>query len=394
LKAIKVDVAVVGGALVGSALALALARSALSIAIVEGRLAPTPDGARTEDDWDPRVYAISPGSREFLRALGVWQWLPQSRIQPIHAMQVWGDDARSCITFDALDARQPDLGSIAEGRELQHVLWQAVEAEANIQRLCPARCGALRVGDCGATLTTAEGDEISAALVIGADGAQSWVRAQIGAGAEWKSYDQMAVVANFGTERGHGNVARQWFRNDGVLAWLPLPGERISIVWSAEPALAQSLLQLAPEELCRRVAEAGHALLGEFRLITPPESFPLRRLTVPRTVSRAVALVGDAAHVIHPLAGQGVNLGFRDARALTDVLARRVPGQSLAEETLLRRYERSRREDWLLTERITDGLYELFRSERVFLRGIRNFGLGLTDRLGSLKRHLIAHAVS
>jgi 2-octaprenylphenol hydroxylase len=394
LTAIKVDVAVVGGALVGSALALALARSPLSVAIVEGRVAQSPDGARAEENWDPRVYAISPGSREFLRSLEVWQALPQSRIQPIHAMQVWGDDAHTSISFDALDSGQPDLGCIVEARELQHVLWRAIEAEPNIQRFCPARCVSLQVVDLGATLRTAEGVEIDAGLVIGADGAQSWVRAQTGLAAESKSYDQMAVVANFGTERGHGNVARQWFRSDGVLAWLPLPGQRVSIVWSAESALAESLLRLAPEELCRRVAEAGGGLLGEFRIITPPETFALRRLTVPRTVSRAVALVGDAAHVVHPLAGQGVNLGFRDARVLTEVLTRRVPRQSLADETLLRRYERSRREDWLVTERITDGLFELFRPERVSLKGIRNFGLGFADRWDWLKRRLITHAVS
>ena len=227
--------------------------------------------------------------------------------------------------------------------ELQHVLWQAIEAQPSIQRLCPARCGSLQVTGLGATLKTEEGAEIESGLVIGADGAQSWVRAQAGLAAESKAYDQIAVVANFATERGHGNVARQWFRSDGVLAWLPLPGQRISIVWATESALAESLLQLAPEELCRRVVEAGGGLLGEFRLVTRPESFPLRRLTVPRTVRCGVALVGDAAHVIHPLAGQGVNLGFRDARVLTDVLAHRAPRQSLGEETLLRRYERSLR---------------------------------------------------
>jgi 2-polyprenylphenol 6-hydroxylase len=390
---IKTDVAVVGAALVGSALALALVGSGLSVAIVEGRVSQPPEREKDES-WDSRVYAISPGNRRFLESLDVWQLLPQQRIQAIHAMQVWGDDGHTSIGFDALDAGLSDLGYIVEARELQYALWQAIEAKPGIQRFCPARCDSLQLTERGVLLRVADDVEIAAALIVGADGAQSWVREQVGLAAESKPYSQTAVVANFATERDHGNVARQWFRADGVLAWLPLPGRRISIVWSAESELLQTLLQLTPQELCRYVAEAGHGLLGDLALITPPESFPLRRLTVRHAVQRGVALVGDAAHVIHPLAGQGVNLGFRDARALAEVLAQRTPFQSLSDGALLRRYERARREDWLITERVTDGLYELFRPQRVFLKGIRNLGLGLTERVDWLKRRLLAHAVS
>jgi ubiquinone biosynthesis UbiH/UbiF/VisC/COQ6 family hydroxylase len=391
---ITADVAVVGGALVGSALALALARAGLSTAIVEGRIAPLPARGGEGESWDARVYAISPGSRNFLEGLGVWQALPAERVQPIHAMQVWGDDGQNCIAFDALECGLAELGYIVESRELQHVLWRAIEQQPEIDRLCPAHCAALHFTDSGATLATAEGAQIAAALIIGADGAQSWVRSQAGLASEPRPYAHTAVVANFATERPHGNIARQWFRTDGVLAWLPLPGQQISMVWSAETALAQALLRLAPEELCRRVAEAGGSLLGGLTLITPAQGFPLRRLTVPQAVKSGVALVGDAAHVVHPLAGQGVNLGFRDARVLAEVLAGRAPSQPLYDGALLRRYERARREDWMVTERVTEGLYELFRPERVFLKGIRNFGLGLSDKAGWLKRRLISHAVS
>jgi ubiquinone biosynthesis UbiH/UbiF/VisC/COQ6 family hydroxylase len=383
------DVIIVGAGLVGAACALALQGSGLRVALVEGRApAALPDG----DSWDSRIYAISPGSAQFLRELGVWPQLPPARIQPVEAMHIVGDDGVASLDFGAYDSGVSELAFIVESRLMQAVLWQALQSSAEVTLLCPAACSGLQVNDDAATLALADGQSLSARLIVGADGAQSWVRGQIAAQASDKDYRQLGVVANFITDKPHQGIARQWFRADGILAYLPLPGKRISIVWSTDTVHGQALLAAAPEALCSEVQQAGQNALGELALLTPAAAFPLHLIHVPRIVGPRVALIGDAAHQVHPLAGQGVNLGFGDARVLAETLKARGP-RECGDVLLLRRYERARKEQIIAMQSVTDGLKELFGKSSAAVGAMRNLGLSLTNRTGWLKRQLIQHAL-
>lgn len=383
------DLIIVGAGLVGAACALALRGSGLRVALVEGR---APSALPEDDSWDSRIYAISPGSAQFLADLGVWTALPSSRIQPVEAMHIVGDDGVAHLDFAAYDSGVSELAFIIESRLMQDALWHALEQECEVTLFCPARCDALDVNDERAALTLADGQVLTARLIVGADGAQSWVRQQIGAAARDKDYRQGGVVANFATEQAHRGMARQWFRADGILAYLPLPGNRISIVWSTDPDHSQALLAAAPEAVCAEVAEAGQHALGGLTLLTPPAAFPLHLIQVPSIIGPRVALIGDAAHQVHPLAGQGVNLGFGDARALAETLKARGP-RDCGDALLLRRYERSRREQIIAMQTVTDSLKELFGKQNAALGAIRNLGLSLTNRTGWLKQRLIEHAL-
>jgi 2-polyprenylphenol 6-hydroxylase len=244
------------------------------------------------------------------------------------------------------------------------------------------------------TLTLDDGRQFAASLIVGADGLHSWVRAAAGIVAEPRSYGQQGVVANFECELSHHGCARQWFHDDGsVLAWLPLPGRRISIVWSAPDSLARELLALAHDALATRVAAAGSHALGALRLITPPAAFPLSSLRLPTSIAHRMALVGDAAHGVHPLAGQGVNLGFGDAQALASVLAERGPVGDAGAPILLERFARRRAEPVLAMHTVTDGLVRLFGPRTPWLRTLRNAGMSAVDRLPMIKRALAQPAL-
>lgn len=384
------DIIIVGAGLVGASLATALKDSGLHIALIEGR-APA---ALVEDaSWDNRIYAINPANARFLDLGGAWSSLDQSRIAPVHEMHVWGDDAAARLDFSAYEAGVEELAFIAESRLMQDGLWRALQAQSNVEIFCPAACAALEVGDEAAILTLRDGRMLRAKLIVGADGRESWVRANAGIEATPRAYGQDGVVANFETEKPHRNCAYQWFREDGILAYLPLPGNRISIVWSAFDALSQELMALPPDEFCSRVQEAGKNTLGQLRLITPPAAFSLRLLNLDQLVRPRVALIGDAAHNVHPLAGQGVNLGFQDAQQLARVLMQREPQRDCGDHLLLRRYERARKEDILSMQLVTDGLQKLFNNPDPLLRMLRNSGLSLTNHLGGLKNRLMRHAI-
>ncbi|WP_349306722.1 UbiH/UbiF family hydroxylase [Chitinivorax sp. B] len=384
------DVAIVGGGLVGTSLALALANSRLRVVLVEGR---KPTALPASDSWDSRIYAISPGSQQFLEELGAWQHMAKDRLGPVSQMLVRGDAHDARLAFSADDVRVPQLACILENRLLQDALWQAVQAAENVSIICPAEPAQVELGGRMANLTLAGGQTLTTQLVVGADGANSWVRSQAGISAAPRLYQQKGVVANFLCEKPHGQIARQWFFPDGILAWLPLPGNRMSMVWSTWDAKADELAGLDPTALCERVAAAGGHELGTLTLITPAAVFPLRLLHLDRIVAPRLALIGDAAHNVHPLAGQGVNLGFQDARTLARVLKSAVPGEDLGEHLLLRRYERARKEDVLAMQVVTDGLQRLFNNDNSLLGWLRNTGLAMTDRLGPIKHRLIRHAL-
>ena len=276
---------------------------------------------------------------------------------------------------------------------LLDALWQGLEQQPNLRIVSPCRPTRIEWGDDNALIALDDGRTLACRLVIGADGANSWVRAQAGIEAKPDPYGQKGVVANFACERPHRGIARQWFFDDGILAWLPLPGNRISIVWSTFDAKADALVAFDADALCERVALAGANELGQLTPITPAAAFPLRLLRLPQTVKPRLALVGDAAHNVHPLAGQGVNLGFQDARLLAQMLCDLPLGADAGDYRLLRRYERGRKEDVLLMQLVTDSLQKLFNNSNPLLAGLRNLGLGLTDRIAPVKQLLIRHAL-
>jgi len=386
MQVVAFDVVIVGGGLAGLSLACALRDTRLKIALVENR-APSRSAG-----WDARVYAISPANADFLQAIGAWKHLDAERIAPIHAMKILGDGGAR-LDFSAYESGVARLGWILESSLMACELWESVKRQGNLTLLCPAAPGTVQMNDDAALLTLADGRLISGKLLVGADGRDSWVREAVGLPATSTPYGEMGLVANFECEHPHRGIARQWFRDDGVLAWLPLPGNRISIVWSTPDAHAEELLALPAEALCARVAAAGHHELGALSLLTPAAAFPLRLLRVPRTVAPRLALVGDAAHGIHPLSGHGINLGYQDAKALADLLAAAPEWQDIGDERLLRRYQRARREETLLMQTTTHTLRRLFRENLPGLKPLRNIGMDLTNGLPVVKNLLVRYAL-
>jgi ubiquinone biosynthesis UbiH/UbiF/VisC/COQ6 family hydroxylase len=379
------DIVIVGGGLAGASLAAALAESRLRLALVE-RKAPSSPGP----EWDSRVYALTPASMAFLDRVGAWRGFETGRVTPIHDMRVFGDDGRSRLDFSAYDSGVAQLAATVESGRLHHALWQGLERQRNLSLLCPAVPSELCRREDRVEIRLEDGNVVKAKLAVGADGAESWVRRAAGIEVRSGSYAQLGVVANFACALAHRNIAYQWFRRDGVLAYLPLPDRRVSIVWSTPPAQARELLALAPAALCTRVSEAGDGALGPLEPLTPPAGFPLGRMFADRIAYGRVALIGDAAHVVHPLAGQGVNLGLGDAHSLADLL-REAP--DAGDRLLLRRYERARAEDILALRWVTDGLFRMFGADHRMVARIRNFGLNLTDSIPVVKTLLARRAM-
>jgi 2-polyprenylphenol 6-hydroxylase len=380
------DITVLGGGPVGLAAALAL-RPLANIRVVEAGAAMPVQSS--DSALDLRIYAVSPASRTLLEALGAWRHMRRERMAPVAAMHVFGDAAPGELM---LDARQP-LAWIVEHRELVAALATAV-AEAGIH----VRRGAEALAwepptDGGESVLRLQGDEVlRQSLMVGADGAESWLRGAAGLTATHKSYDSLGLVANLACERPHQGIARQWFKGDSVLAWLPLPGRAVSIVWSVAEAEGRRLLALDGEALCREVETAGGGTLGRLEMLSKAAAFPLRQTLAPASVAEGLVLLGDAAHAIHPLAGQGVNLGFGDVAALRDALAARGPLHRAGSQVLLRRYERSRREDVAAMALLTDQLKSLFEQTARPLPTLRNAGMAWLDRRRELKHAIIRRA--
>jgi ubiquinone biosynthesis UbiH/UbiF/VisC/COQ6 family hydroxylase len=329
---------------------------------------------------------------DFLKECDAWQQLDISRVQQVEEMRVFGD-AGSRLDFSAYQLGAPELAFIMESRLLQHALWQGLREQDNLTLLQPAQCAELVFQGDAAHLQLKDGRNIRAKLVVGADGRDSWVRHQAGMPEVPTPYHQHGVVANFSIGKAHRGIAYQWFMPDGILALLPLPGKRISIVWSVSPEQSVELLALTYGELCARVSEASNHTLGELQVITPPAAFPLRVLNLAHITKPRLALIGDAAHNVHPLSGQGVNLGLRDVRELVQVVLQR--GElDCGDLRLLRRYEKARQGDILSMQLATDTLKHLFINNNPLLRTLRNVGFATTNQLSPIKNMLARHALN
>ncbi|MGA3249420.1 MAG: UbiH/UbiF family hydroxylase [Paraburkholderia sp.] len=381
------DVAVIGGGLVGKTAALALTQGGLRVALLAQPCAPLPAGA----SFDTRVYALSASSQALLERLRVWQALDTSRLGPVYDMRVYGD-AHAELHFSAFQASVPQLAWIAESPLIERALDAALRFQPNLEWI-DARAQGLDVKRDGATIGLANGKVLEADLVVGADGAHSWVRAQIGSKVIRRDYKQTGVVANFKAEKPHGETAYQWFKDGEIIALLPLPDGHVSLVWSSRTEHADELLALDPAQLAAEVERVSGGQLGALDCVTPAKGFPLALQTVDRLVAPRVALVGDAAHLIHPLAGQGMNLGLRDVAALAETVASKEAFRNLGDTVLLRRYERARREDIRALMVATDGLQKLFSVPGPVARVLRNTGMAFVGAQPLLKRWLVSAAL-
>lgn len=368
------DIVIVGGGLAGASLACALRGSRYRVALLD-RAAP-----RVTESFDARVYAIAPSCADFLRRCGAWDHLPMDRVQGIERMAIQGDVGGS-ISFSAYESGLDALAWMVEGSRLAAELWQTASRQSNISVISPAVPTQLSITEEGGHLTLGDGRVLRAALVVGADGVNSWVRDQASIEARTEVYDDVAVVANFSCERPHNGTAFQWFREDGVLAWLPLPGNNFSIVWSTHKENADALLALDAGALAEAVGWAGGDALGALQALGSAAMFPLRLMRVKELVAPRLALIGDAAHAIHPLSGHGINLGFQDAAVLADVLLNLPVFRDCGDMAVLRRYRRARAEEVAMLQGVTHGLHQLFSMKFGPLAWLRNAGMSMAGNL-------------
>jgi len=385
MSAERFQVVIVGAGLVGAAAALALARQGLRVALIERQPPGVPD-----DTWDTRIYAISPPNQRFLEGLGAWQRMDASRVQPVFRMDVAGD-AAGAIRLDAYEAGVSHLAAIVESGRLQHALWQALQADGSVALYCPAAIASIAWGEPYSGVTLTDGSVLQGELVVGADGAASRIREWAGLQSTLTPYGQSGVVANFACEHRHRGTAFQWFFDRDILAWLPLNGTRLSMVWSTPAAHADELVALDAPTLAETVRAAGHDRLGALRLLTPAAAFPLRLIRVESVVAAGVALIGDAAHGVHPLSGQGVNLGFGDAAVLAEMLAQHRQA-NCGDLRVLQHYARARAEPVARMQALTHGLHHLFGSEHA--GWLRNAGLNAFNHVPPLKAALVREAMS
>ena len=394
----KTPIVVCGTGIVGLATALALARLGQQVTLLGPRQTFAP---ATPEIFHPRVYAISPASQRFLASLGVWNMLDAQRLTAVQAMEIHGDGA-GLVNLNAWQAAIPQLAWIVESGEIERALTQAVQ----IFGLNWIEEKFATYGKAGEPLahrlpsiTTDRGAVIQAELFIAADGAQSPLRAAAGVSVDVKPYDITAIVAHLNCARPHQGTALQWFNDQGVLALLPMPstaaGAQVSMVWSLKESLAQELLALsAPEQAAQlsvRLAALTAGRLGELTLRGALHAFPLSLNQSP-LIGEHIALVGDAAHRVHPLAGQGLNLGLGDVEALVNVLVEREAFRSPGDAMVLRRYRRARAEPVLAMRVVTDGLHRLFEVQSAPVAWLRNIGMSAVEKLPMIKRYLIAEA--
>jgi 2-octaprenylphenol hydroxylase len=406
------DVAIVGGGMVGMTLACALGDSGLQVCVIEPR-AQTPDelwlqvGEQNSNGFDARVSALSIASEQILKNLGAWPQMEALRLCPYRDMQVWETEGTAQIHFSAAELHEPHLGHIVENRVTLAGLYRAQQAWSNVHLISGASLESLseaqpqvsgRAGS-GRELLLSDGRRLNARLVVAADGAHSKVRQLAGLPVWEQDYGHHALVTTVRTTRSHQSTAWQCFTDAGPLAFLPLSsgdreGSICSIVWSTPPDHARELMALSLEQLSQRLETVFERRLGSVEVLDPLRAFPLRQRHAKRYVDDGLALVGDAAHTIHPLAGQGVNLGLLDVATLTDVILEGLSrGADFGSRQWLRRYQRQRQGSNLLMMGMMQAFRQLYGQVPPPLQWLRNEGMRQVDRFGAVKRHLVTAAM-
>ncbi|WP_204525401.1 FAD-dependent 2-octaprenylphenol hydroxylase [Citrobacter cronae] len=388
----SVDVAIVGGGMVGLAVACGLQGSGLRVAVLEQHV---PQPLAVDAPPQLRVSAINAASVKLLTRLGVWSDIAARRACCYHGMEVWDKDSFGRIEFDDQSMGYSHLGHIVENAEIHYALWQKAQRSPDITLLAPAEIQQVAWGENEAFLTLKEGTMLTARLVIGADGANSWLRNKADIPLTFWDYRHHALVATIRTQEAHGAVARQAFHGEGILAFLPLSDPHLcSIVWSLSPQEAERMQQASVDEFNQALNIAFDNRLGLCNVESERQTFPLTGRYARQFAAHRLALVGDAAHTIHPLAGQGVNLGFMDAAELIDELKRlQRQGKDIGQYLYLRRYERSRKHSAAMMLAGMQGFRELFAGENPAKKLLRDIGLKLADTLPGVKPQLIRQAM-
>ena len=388
MKTVDADIVVVGAGMVGAAAACALASNGFEVALVEARPPSPPDESA---DYDLRVSAISPRSRDLLERLGAWQRLDAARVCAYEKMYVWHQPGSASVAFDAVELARGSLGAIVENRQLQHALHRTGERLPGIRWHMPDSVERLiENGPEGVEIELGSGKRLRARLLIAADGRNSPLRRLAGIETISGLYRQTAIVANVDTTLPHRHTAWQRFLATGPLAFLPLANGQSSIVWSCDDPLAAELLDEDDDAFRARLGAAFEYRLGEVTGCSQRQGFPLGWHRCERWVEGRVLLAGDAAHSVHPLAGQGVNLGFSDV----DWLARRLVDRAqLAQPRNLRHYERQRKSETFLATAGFSGLKQFYGADSAAIGRVRDLGMRLVDRTPWLKRELMQKAI-
>ncbi len=385
------DVIIVGGGMVGLTLACALGQQAFSVAVVE---AYEPLDIQAGDDYELRVSAISKSSQQVFENINAWQGMLKRRASPYQHMHVWDATGDGKIHFDAADLGVDVLGHIIENRVVQFSLYEQCQQLRNVELLCPYQVKEIHYNETQSEIILDDESCITTKLLVGADGANSKVRDAAGIAINKSAYEQKGVVSVVKSTQFNKSTAWQRFLPTGPLAFLPLSDGRCSIVWSAENQRADELLAMDDETFCRELEQEFDFTLGKVESVGQRAAFALIRRHADEYVKSGLALIGDAAHTIHPLAGQGVNLGILDAAALAEtIVTARAKGQNIASLTTLRKYERWRRADNSLMMYSMSGFKNLFSNEQFSLSLIRNAGLNLVNSMGPVKHKFMRHAM-
>jgi 2-octaprenyl-6-methoxyphenol hydroxylase len=386
---IRAELAIVGGNLSGLSLGIACAAAGIEVAVIDRE-----DPARFRDAaFDGRTTAIAYGSQQVLQGIGVWDKLAP-HAQPIREIRVADGDSPLFLHYDRQDVGAEALGFIVENRLLRAALQERAESLPQLTLYAPNAVETVEFDDAQARLALSNGQHLATALVVGADGRESRMRDAAGIKTRRKSYRQIAIVCTVRHEEPHDGIAVEHFRTTGPFAILPMQGNRSSIVWTEDEHTAPAMLALDQEQFTAQLAERFGDFLGKLEVEGGRWSYPLMLIQAERYATTRLALVGDAAHVIHPIAGQGWNLGVRDIAALAELLvdAHRL-GLDLGSSGLLRRYERWRRFDSMTLTAVTDGLNRLFANELPPLKLARDLGLAAVNRAPGLKRFFMRHAM-
>lgn len=387
------DITIVGGGMVGASLACALAtsNSQLSIAVIDSM---SPPEKPAMDSFDLRVSAITRASENILRNIGVWETIEGLRVSPYQDMHVWDSKGNGVVHFDCADLAEPSLGHIIENRVIQYALQQRLQTFDNVSVIAPAVCKKLIENEQQVVLLLEDDQVITTSLLVGADGSRSWVRQQTNITVRGWDYDQAALVTYVKTEKPHQHTAWQRFMPGGPLAFLPLSDSYSSIVWSTSPEHAEQLKNMDEADFKQALQVAIDNRFGEVTYCAERAVFPLRFFATEQYIKPNIALVGDAAHTIHPLAGQGVNMGLSDAAALAQTLIEACEkGKAVNSLSVLRQYERWRKADNLALMVAMDGFKNIFGSEMSIVREFRNTGMNLVNNLPFVKNNIIRQAM-